>query len=214
MLILCLTACNQRPSDTIADKPNFIFIMADDLGYGDIGVYGHGPMKNMSTTEFFNSSGPLRGAKRDLYEGGIREPFIVKWPGKIAAGSTSDYLGGFWDMLPTLLDFAGHPVPQSIDGISMRPVMTGQPGQKYHPYLYWEFHEGTGAQAIRQGQWKGVKLEVKQEPNAPMELYNLTADIAETHNVADKYPDKVIELEALMNNARTPSKEFPLAVDN
>lgn len=173
----------------------------------------NGPMKDMPTTEFFNSNGPLRGAKRDLYEGGMREPFIVWWPGYITAGSTSDHQGGFWDILPTLLDLAGQPLPDNTDGISIKPTLTGQGQQLTHAYLYWEFHEGTGSQAIRQGNWKAVKLHVKENPDYPVELYNLSGDLGEENDIAAQHPDKVQELELLMQNARFPSKEFPLAID-
>jgi arylsulfatase A-like enzyme len=174
----------------------------------------NGPMKDIYTTEFFNSNGPLRGSKRDLYEGGMREPFLVKWPGQIEAGSHSDHLGGFWDILPTLLDLAGEPIPEHVDGISIKPTLLGQDQRSTHQYLYWEFHEGTGSQAIRQGDWKAVKLNIKQDPNFPTELYNLATDLGEETNLADQHPDKLQELEQLMKEARIPSPEFPLAIDS
>ncbi len=174
----------------------------------------NGPMKNMSTTTFFNSSGPLRGAKRDLYEGGIREPFIVKWPGHIAAGSISNHLGGFWDILATMLDLAGQPAIDNTDGISIVPTLLGIDDQDKHSSLYWEFHEGKGAQAIRQGKWKAVKLNAKNDSNHPMELYDLSTDIGEKNDVAADYPEKVEELEKLMQDSRTPSSHFPLAIDD
>ncbi len=174
----------------------------------------NGPMKDIYTTEFFNSNGPLRGSKRDLYEGGMREPFIVTWPGHIQAGSKSDHLGGFWDVLPTLVDLAGATVPANIDGISIKPTLLGLDNQPTHPYLYWEFHEGTGSQAIRQGDWKAVKLHVKQDPSHAIELYNLSSDLGEEKDIAAKHPDKVQALEQLLKEARIPSSEFPLAIDN
>jgi arylsulfatase A-like enzyme len=174
----------------------------------------NGPMKDIYTTEFFSSNGPLRGSKRDLYEGGMREPFLVKWPGQIEAGSHSDYLGGFWDILPTLLDLAGEPIPGHVDGISIKPTLLGQDQRSTHQYLYWEFHEGTGSQAIRQGDWKAVKRNIKQDPNFPTELYNLATDLGEGTNLADQHPDKLQELEQLMKEARIPSPEFPLAIDS
>jgi len=129
----------------------------------------NGPMKNLSTTDFFDSNGPFRGAKRDLYEGGIREPFIVKWPAAIQAGSSSDHQGGFWDILPTLLDLADLSIPTDVDGISIKAALTGGTQEK-HPYLYWEFHEGSGSQAIRKGDWKGVRLDVKENSAPSLEL--------------------------------------------
>ena len=173
----------------------------------------NGPMKD-ATTEFFNSNGPLRGEKRDLYEGGIREPLVVKWDGHIIPGSISDHLGGFWDVLPTLLDLAGHSIPDNIDGVSFAPTLTGLGNQENHPHLYWEFHEGTGAQAVRQGKWKAVKLNSKQDLGYPLELYDLSVDLGENKNVASDHPEKVNELEGLMQSSRTSSEHFPLAVDN
>ena len=173
----------------------------------------NGPMRDMYTTDFFDSNGPLRGAKRDLYEGGMREPFIVKWPGNIAAGSSSDHMGGFWDILPTLLDLAGQPIPENTDGISIKPTLLAQENQRTHSYLYWEFHEGSGSQAIRQGDWKAVKLNIKVDPDHPVELYNLSTDLGEEVNIAEQHPGKVKELDQLMKNARTPSSQFPLAID-
>ncbi len=173
----------------------------------------NGPMRNMQTTEFFNSNGVLRGAKRDLYEGGIREPFIVRWTGQIAAGSVSEHLGGFWDVLPTLLDLAGQPVPDDTDGISIKPTLLGSGTQPVHSFLYWEFHEGTGSQAIRQGDWKGVKLNVKQDAQAAWEIYNLSSDPGEEKNIAGDHPDKADAFEELMKKSRTPSATFPLAID-
>ena len=172
----------------------------------------NGPMKS-PTTSFFNSNGSLRGEKRDLYEGGIREPFIVSWPGHIQPGSKSDHLGGFWDILPTFLDLANQQLPPNLDGISFKHTLLGVEEQSKHSYLYWEFHEGKGAQAIRQGIWKAVKLEVKEHSGFPIELYNLSSDPSEAHNIADKHPEKVLELEELMKAARTPSQDFPLAID-
>ena len=172
----------------------------------------NGPMRNIPTTEFFNSNGIYRGGKRDLYEGGIREPFIVKWPGKIAAGSRSDHQGGFWDILPTLMDLSELPEPEGIDGISIKPTLIGG-SQEKHPYLYWEFHEGTGSQAIRKGDWKAIRLDVKETSESAWELYNLASDPGEQQNVAAEHPDIVKELDALMKSARVPSEAFPLAID-
>ncbi len=119
---------------------------------------------------FFNSNGGLRGTKRDLYEGGIKTPFIVQWNGKVKPGSTSAHIGAFWDVLPTFVDITGAPSPRYTDGISFLPTLKGKKQQPRHNYLYWEFHEGGGRQAVRMGNWKGVRLQVKKDPNAPIEL--------------------------------------------
>lgn len=182
------------------DENTLIFFTSDN-----------GPMRNRATTDFFDSNGPLRGGKRDLYEGGIRVPFLVRWPGKISAGISSDHLGAFWDMLPTFAELAGVEAPEGIDGLSIVPTLLGEGDQPTHEQLYWEFHEGTGLQAIRQGKWKAVRLNVKNDPDAPLELYDLSTDLGEEENVASQYPDKVQELSELMKESRIHSDLFPFA---
>jgi arylsulfatase A-like enzyme len=160
---------------------------------------------------FFQSSGPLRGCKRDLYEGGIRVPMIARWPGKISAGSLSDHVSAFWDFLPTCCELAGIESPKGIDGISMVVTLLGQLAwQKQHEFLYWEFHEQGKKQAVRMGDWKGVRLNVAKDPDWPIELYNLKTDIGEKHNVANEHPEIVAKIEGYMKSARTPSENWPL----
>ncbi len=154
---------------------------------------------------FFNSSGPLRGFKRDLYEGGIRVPMIVRWPGRIPAGTQSDQPWTFWDFLPTAAQFAGVKPPEGIDGISMLPALFGRK-QKSHEFLYWEFHERGFHQAVRMGNWKAVRKGTKQ----PIELYDLSNDLAETTDVAGKNADLVARIEEYLQTARTESKDFPI----
>lgn len=160
--------------------------------------------------EFFDSNGPFRGYKRDLYEGGVRTPMIAWWPGKIKAGSQSDHISAFWDLLPTFADVAGAEVPSSIDGISFLPTLMDQKDQKQHEFLYWEFHEQGGKQAVRQGKWKAVKLQVFGSENPTIELYDLSVDIGEENNIAAENPEKVKELEDLMNASHTPNPVFGL----
>ncbi|MGV3558928.1 arylsulfatase [Larkinella arboricola] len=159
--------------------------------------------------KFFNSGGGFRGFKRDLYEGGIREPMIARWPGAIKAGTQNDYIGAFWDLLPTFAELAGTKAPAALDGISFVPALTGKGTQKKHDYLYWEFHEQGGKQAIRQGNWKAVRLNAATNPNGPVELYDLSKDPAETTNLAAKNPAKAAELGRLMNQSHVPSALFP-----
>jgi|GEM_PF-499831 len=160
---------------------------------------------------YFRSAGPFRGMKRDLYEGGIRVPMIAWWPGVIKARSRTSHVSAFWDILPTLAELAGAGIPGGIDGISLVPVLLGRPGdQKNHESLYWEFHEQGGKQAVRWGKWKALQLNVRLDPDAPLELYNLESDPGEKQNLAGKYPDVVREMEVLMRASRTESKEFPL----
>ena len=158
--------------------------------------------------EFFHSSGPLRGYKRDLYEGGIRVPLIAYWPGTIQPGQVSDHISGFQDMLPTFADLAGVPTPEGLDGISMAPTFLGAGEQRRHEYLYWEFYAQGGKQALRLGDWKGVRLGVNQDRQAPLALYKLSTDLGEQLNVSDRYPDVVKRIEQLMQEAHIPSPDF------
>jgi arylsulfatase A-like enzyme len=158
---------------------------------------------------FFGSSGPLRGVKRDLYEGGIRVPMIAWGPGRVPAGRTSDHPWAMWDVLPTLGELTGARSPAGIDGISMAAAVTGRGTARQHDFLYWEFHERGGKQAVRRGNWKGVRLNVVADRNAALELYDLAADTAERRDVAGEHPDVVRELAAIMAREHTPSDVFP-----
>jgi len=158
---------------------------------------------------FFGASGPLKGIKRDLYEGGIRVPMIARWPGKIAPGSVTDHMSAFWDFLPTACEVAGLRAPEGIDGISFLPTLLGEK-QRKHDYLYWEFTERGGKQAVRMGRWKGIRQKVSGNPDAPIELYDLASDIGEKRNIASKHADIVAKIAATMKTARTKSDRFPL----
>jgi len=168
---------------------------------------GHNPA-------YFNSSGSQRGTKRDLYEGGIHVPMIASWPGTVPAGTETDHLSAFWDVLPTMADVIGKRKPKDIDGISFLPALLGKEGQVEHEYLYWEFHESKGRVAIRKGKWKGVRYDVAVDANSPLELYDLSADPGEDNNIAGQHPEVVADLDALINGARTVSPvdkfNFPL----
>lgn len=169
----------------------------------------NGAVFSLSGTDpgFFRSNGNLRGHKQDLYEGGIRTPFIARWPGHIQAGATSGLIGAFWDMLPTLCEVAGAAPPSDIDGLSIAPTLLGQPGQQSHQYLYWEYESGGRAQAVRFGDWKAVRNKVSQAPDATPELYNLADDPSETTNLATERPELAARAAAYMKAAHTPSWE-------
>ncbi|MCA9047491.1 MAG: arylsulfatase, partial [Planctomycetaceae bacterium] len=160
--------------------------------------------------EFFNSNGRLRGRKRDLYEGGIRVPMIVRGPSRIRAGVVSDRLSGFQDVLPTLAGFAGAAVPKNADGISLVPELTGRGSQRNHDFLYWEFSEQQGKRAIIQGNWKLVQLKVSTETAPPFELYNLATDESEEQDVAADHPELVHNLAKLMDTAHVRNETYPL----
>ncbi|MGC6566519.1 MAG: arylsulfatase [Akkermansiaceae bacterium] len=153
----------------------------------------------------FNSSGPLRGGKRDLWEGGIRVPMIAWWPGKIKPGRTTNHPSAFWDISPTVRELSGAEIQGDTDGLSLVPTLLGKGEQKKHDYLYWEFFEGGGKRAIRKGPWKLIFYNTNKDANPRAELFNIEKDLSEKTNLADKNTDKVAELAALMDQARTPS---------
>lgn len=158
--------------------------------------------------KFFDVNGPLKGYKRQLYEGGIRMPTIAWWPGKVKAGSESDHIGAFWDVLPTLADISGQDIPKDTDGISFKATFLGQE-QAEHEYLYWEFPQGKQpAQAIRDGKWKSIRL-FKGDRIAGyqerIELYDLSTDLGESKNLANQYPDLVKKYAKLMDKSRSRS---------
>ncbi len=155
--------------------------------------------------DYFNSNGVLKGYKRDLYEGGVRVPFIATWPGKIKAGTVSEHLCAFWDFLPTISELVEKPVPVKVDGVSFLPTLLGRDGQKPRDYLYWEFSEKKGRVAMRKGKWKAVRYNVSVDPDSPLELYDLSADPGEENNVAGGNPEVVDEMDKLMRQARVPS---------
>lgn len=175
----------------------------------------NGPMPEAEFTEYFNSNGQLRGGKRDLYEGGIRVPFIARWPGKIAANSQTDHISAFWDFMPTACELAGIKAPGNINGISYLPTLIGQDDkQQKHDYLYWEFPERGYSVAVRYGDWKAVKLNMNENPDAPIELYNLKEDIAESKDVAADNPEVIETIKEIMQEAHTPSEAFPMPGEN
>ncbi|WP_026473607.1 arylsulfatase [Alkaliflexus imshenetskii] len=162
---------------------------------------------------FFNSSGGLRGTKRDLYEGGIRVPFVARFPGVIPKGVETGHISAFWDVFPTFSELAGVVTDVETDGISLVPVFMGQADkQPKHEYLYWEFHELGARQAVRMDQWKGVRYNLT-DGNRDIELYNLDNDPGETTNIASDYADVVARISEIMRSARVASPEFPFPMD-
>jgi arylsulfatase A-like enzyme len=163
--------------------------------------------EGVHSVDFFDSNGPFRGSKRDVYEGGIRVPMIARWPGKVPAGKTSDQVWAFWDVLPTLAELIGLPASSGIDGISMLPALLGK-DQKSHEYLYWDYGHVRDRydQALRTGDWKGVRL----GKDAKLGLYDLATDAGETKDVAAQHPDIVARIEQMLKDAYTPSPDYPI----
>ncbi|QDU11467.1 Arylsulfatase [Gimesia aquarii] len=152
--------------------------------------------------KFFDANGPLRGMKRDLYEGGIRVPFIVRWPGTTPAGTVSDHIGYFGDLMATACELAHVPCPPDLDSVSFAPTIEGHPRkQKQHGFLFWEFYERGGKQAVRFGKWKAVRMPMF---TGKTELYDLSKDLGEGNNVASQHPDLVSKIEEMMDQSHTP----------
>jgi arylsulfatase A len=161
--------------------------------------------------EYFHSSGALRGGKRDVYEGGVRTPLIAWWPGRVAADTTTDHISAFWDFVPTACELARVAPPEGTDGISYTPTLLGLPAQQRpHKYLYWEFYEQGGKQAVRAGKWKLVRLNALTPDGAVLELYDLAADPGEAHNLAAEHPDTVHRLAGDMREAHVDQGLFKL----
>jgi arylsulfatase A-like enzyme len=180
----------------IGQEENTFILFSSDNGPHKEG--GHSP-------DFFKSSGPLRGIKRDLYEGGIRVPAVARWPARIKPGQVSDHVWAFWDFLPTCAEIAGVAAPKGLDGISIVPALTAGT-QARHDYLYWEFHESGFHQAVRTGNWKGVRFGRKM----PLELYNLADSVSERNNVASNHPEVAGRIQEILGRARVDSPFWPI----
>ncbi|WPR71347.1 arylsulfatase [Flavobacterium sp. NG2] len=192
-----------------------IMARLEQLGIADntlvIFTSDNGPaVEGGADPKFFNGTAGLRGVKRDLYEGGIRAPFIAVWPDKIKAGTTSDLISAFWDMKPTFAEIVNVKEIGSTDGISILPTLLGKKNQKQHPYMYWEFPQAGGRKAVRLGNWKGVIYNIERKDNPEFELYNLATDPVETKNVAAQNPKIVAEMKAIMKEEHRHSTLFPM----
>jgi arylsulfatase A len=159
--------------------------------------------------EFFGSSGIFRGIKRDLYEGGIREPMLISWKGRIKPGTQTDHVAALWDFFPTFQQLAQIPVTRNIDGISLLPASLNKPQPK-HEYLYWELHESGGKQALRWKNWKAVKLDVSTANAGAIELYDLTKDPSEKINIAAQNESILKQMEAFMKSAHQKNNDWIL----
>jgi arylsulfatase A-like enzyme len=183
------------------DENTIVFFCSDN------GPRGNYSQHLTDLAEFFDSNGPLRGYKRDLYEGGVRVPMIVRWPGKIRPGSESDVPWCFTDIMPTLAELARIPVPEIADGVSVMPVLLERDYDHHNRYLYWEFYEGGFKQSVRWKNWKGIRM----QKDAALELYNLDTDLSEEHDIASEYPEIVTRIEEMMAKAHVESENYPLS---
>jgi len=158
---------------------------------------------------WFRSAGPFKNefgwGKGFTHEGGIRVPMIASWPGKIKKGAVSNHISAFWDVLPTFCELTGIQIPAQMDGISFLPELLGEK-QNAHPYLYWEFPETDGQQAVRLGKWKGIRQDIKMG-NLNLQLFNLETDIQELHDVSTKYPEIVRQMEEIMIKEHVPATQ-------
>jgi len=193
-----------RLLDELGIAENTLVIFTSDNGPHVEG--GHDPA-------FWDSSGPLRGVKRDLYEGGIRVPFIARWHGHIAAGKEVSAPFAAWDILPTLAELGGVKSPANTDGVSLVPTLLGKPGQAEHEYLYWEFRERGPSQAVRAGPWKAIHTFAGVGHPDTFELYNLSTDLGETNNVTAQQPLESERLRRYMAEAHRYNPKFPLPCD-
>lgn len=189
--------------------------LLDELGIADRTIVfftsDNGPHREGGhRSDLFESNGPLTGHKRDLTEGGIRVPFLVRCPGMIKPGATTDHPSAFWDFFPTVCELVGETeVCDNIDGLSYLPTLQGNDAaQQKHEYLYWEFYEQGGKRAARIGDWKGVQLNVSNNPGGPIAVFYLPDDIAEQNDLAEQHPEKVGQFRKLFETARTPSDVF------
>ena len=159
--------------------------------------------------DFFDSNGPWRGYKRDVYEGGIRVPMIVSWQGHVASGADTDFMCSFWDLMPTFREITGSGSARGLDGVSLLPLLEGRKGQKAHGNLYFEFQELGGRQAVREGDWKLVHLNIRSD--APrFELYNLAKDPGETTDLSAQEPAILAHLQEVMAASHIPNPDFPV----
>ena len=154
----------------------------------------------------FDSSGPLRGRKRDMYEGGLRTPMIVRWPNRVPSNQTNEALWSFTDFLPTAADMANIKPPDKLDGMSVLPTLLGQKQATNKRFLYWEFFEGGFQQAVRWDKWKFIR----REKDELLELYNLDDDVGEENNLAATKSGIIAKFQEYLKTARTDSEDWPI----
>ncbi|MGC1276267.1 MAG: arylsulfatase [Planctomycetaceae bacterium] len=177
------------------DENTIVFFSSDNGPHNEGG----------NRADFFDSNGPLRGTKRAPYDGGIRVPFLARWPGRIAAGSMSEHVGYQGDFLATVAELAGAKPPDDLDSLSFMPTLLGEGEQAVHEFLYWEFYEQGSFQAVRIGDWKAVTRPIG---GTDVELYNLAKDVDESDDVAAEHPDVVKRAHEIMQREHRPSPDW------
>jgi len=178
------------------DDNTVVFFTSDNGGDGN---------RYKKLTDFFKGNGPLRGYKFSLYEGGIRVPMIVRWPGKIQPATVSDHVGAFCDVMPTAAEIIKARPPAGIDGISFLPTLLNKGKQARHKYLYWEQKNGPRrSRALRMGDYKALQ----SRDDGPVMLINLKKDIGETTNIANQHPDIVAKMTQYLKEADSPYRPY------
>jgi arylsulfatase A-like enzyme len=158
--------------------------------------------------DFFTPAGPHSGLKRSLTDGGIRVPFLARWPGQIKAGTVSAHVGYFGDLMATWAELGGAKAPGQLDSISLAPTLLGRAGQRRHDYLYWEFYEQGVSQAVLlEGRWKAIRL---KSPTAPIQLFDLATDLLEKTDVAAQRRELVARAAGLMTSARFDNEHWKI----
>lgn len=196
------------------DQNTLVIFTSDNGGaFGTVSKENDFSPGRMGGTDyvFFGSTANFRAFKGSIYEGGIRAPFIARWPGKIKAGSVSNLPAAFYDVMPTLAELTGASAPKESDGVSFLPTLTGKGKQRRHDFLLWDFGGYGGQQAVRLGNWKGLRRNLHRG-NTKLELYNLATDPGEQHDVAEKHPDIVKRIEKILAEQHRPSADFPINV--
>jgi len=176
------------------DRDTVVFFTSDN---------GTTHLKEQVDYEFFDSVRGLRGLKGSVYEGGIRVPMVVRWPGKIPEGSVADHLAAHHDILATLSEISGDPSVEETDGLSFLPTLLGREQEEKHGFLLWDFAGYGGQIAVRMGKWKAVKSDLRKNPDAPFQLYDLEQDPSEQRDLAAKRPDILVQIEEILSRERS-----------
>ncbi|MFN7929383.1 MAG: arylsulfatase [Blastocatellia bacterium] len=200
--------------DLKLDENTIVMFSSDNGGaFGDVTKDFEFKPGRMGGTDyvFFNSTGNSRAFKGSIYEGGLRVPFIARWPGKIKAGTTSNLPAVFYDLMATFCAIAGTKPAPTTDGISLLPTLLGKGKQPKHKFLFWDFGGYGGQQAVRMGDWKGLRRNLHLG-NTTLELYNLAQDAGEQQNVAAAHPEIIKHMEKILSEQHRPSAVFPIKV--